>query len=290
MVSKEKEQVIMPNFIKSSLTAFFLFIAFILHVVPCNAEQTAEKTFINSIGMEYVLIPKGASLMGTPKGQPGKGKDELQHKVILEKPFYMQVTEVTVKQWRAIMGKRFFGKKKGGDEMPVVKVSWQDTASFIKKLNELNEGTYRLPTEAEWEYACRAGSETAYSWGNDIDCSKASYSNNTLKSDKCVSYAKGRGIKSDQPAPVKSYAPNAFGLYDMNGNVWEWCQDWYAPYDGGKEMNPTGPELGSDKVDKVRRGGSWYGVGQSCRCGNRNFSHFANRYQTTGFRLVKEVE
>ena len=218
---------------------------------------------------------------------PDAKRDELQHRVILEKPFYMQTSDVTVGQWRSVMGRSFFGGKKGADNMPVVRVSWQDCISFIKKLNKLNEGTYRLPTEAEWEYACRAGSDTAYSWGNDIDCSKADYSTNTLKSDECVSYAKGKGIEPDQPAPVKSYGPNAFGLYDMSGNVWEWCQDWYGPYDVNQTVNPTGPESGSDKV---RRGGSWYGTGQRCRCGNRNFSHFANRYQTTGFRLVKEVK
>ena len=278
----------MPNFTRRTLTAFFLFFtAFILHVVPCKAGQDPEKTFTNSLGMEFVLIPAGTFLMGAPIDESGWKKDELQHKVILGKSFYMQTTEVTVKQWRAVMGKRFFGRKKGEDEMPVVKVSWQDTDSFIKKLNELNVGTYRLPTEAEWEYACRAGSETAYSWGDNINCSNANFSNNTLKSDKCVSFNKGRGLEPDQPAPVKSYKPNAFGLYDMSGSVWEWCQDWYAPYDEKKVTDPTGPESGSAKI---RRGGSWYGVGQSCRSGNRNFSHFANRYQTTGFRLVKEVE
>ncbi len=278
----------MANLKRISLAVFFLFLAaFVPDAVPCKAEQAPEKTFTNSLGMEFVLIPKGAFLMGTPVDEPGREKDELQHRVILEKPFYMQTSDVTVGQWRSVMGRSFFGGKKGADNMPVVRVSWQDCISFIKKLNKLNEGTYRLPTEAEWEYACRAGSDTAYSWGNDIDCSKADYSTNTLKSDECVSYAKGKGIEPDQPAPVKSYGPNAFGLYDMSGNVWEWCQDWYGPYDVNQTVNPTGPESGSDKV---RRGGSWYGTGQRCRCGNRNFSHFANRYQTTGFRLVKEVK
>ena len=278
----------MPNITRRSLTAFFLFFsAFILNAIPCEAEKNPEKSFTNSLGMEFVLIPKGVFLMGSPDDEPGREKDELLHSVILEEPFYMQTTEVTVKQWTSVMGKSFFAGKKGKDDMPVVKVSWLDCISFIKKLNERNEGVYRLPTEAEWEYACRAGSETAYSWGNDIDCSRANYSTNTLKSDACVSYAREKGIKPDQPAPVKSYEPNAFGLYDMHGNVWEWCQDWYAPYNVHETTDPTGPESGSYRV---RRGGSWYGTGPRCRCGNRNFSHFANRYQTTGFRLVREVQ
>lgn len=278
----------MPDFMKKFLTGCFLFLAgLIFYTMPCAAEQDIQKAFTNSLGMEFVLIPEGTFLMGTPENEPGREKDEQRHSVILEKPFFMQTTEVTVNQWKTVMGRKFFGEKKGEDNMPVVKVSWPDCVSFIKKLNALKEGTYRLPTEAEWEYACRAGSETAYSWGENIDCSKANYSTNTLKSDECVPYVKERGIEPDQPAPVKSYPPNAFGLYDMQGNVWEWCQDWYAPYNVNKTTSPTGPEYGSDRV---RRGGSWYGKGHRCRCGNRNFSHFANRYQTTGFRLVREVE
>jgi sulfatase modifying factor 1 len=270
------------------VTFIYLFII-ICGIKEALAQETPEK-FTNSQGMDFVLIPPGSFMMGSPMDEFQRKNNEKPHHVTITKGFYLQTTEITQEQWKNIMGENP-SKFNRCPKCPVEFISWFDTQVFIQKLNQLEHTTkYRLPTEAEWEYACRAGSETAYSWGNDIDCSKASYSNNTLKSDKCVSYAKERGIKSDQPAPVKSYAPNAFGLYDMNGNVWEWCQDWYAPYNGGKEMNPTGPELGSDKVDKVRRGGSWYGVGQSCRCGNRNFSHFANRYQTTGFRLVKEVE
>ena len=149
----------MANLTRISLAVFFLFLAaLVTDAVPCRAEQAPEQTFTNSLGMEFVLIPKGAFLMGTPVDEPGREKDELQHRVILERPFYMQTTDVTVKQWRSVMGRSFFGGKKGADNMPVVRVSWQDCISFIKKLNGLNEGIYRLPTEAEWEYACRAGS------------------------------------------------------------------------------------------------------------------------------------
>lgn len=269
---------------KATLTVVLLIFAFFL---PLSL-QAMEKYQRNSMGMEFVLIRPGTFYMGTSvEGHPSKA-NEIHHEVTLTRPFYMQTTEVTVAQWRNVMGERFFGKKKGTPDMPVVKVSWQDCKEFIDKLNAKGEGTYRLPTEAEWEYACRSGATTSYSWGETIDCSKAMYSNNTLKSNECVKYVTSeKKLPADQPAPAKRYAPNGWGLYDMSGNVWEWCQDWYAPYPKGAVTDPKGPRTGSVRV---RRGGSWYGKGSRCRCANRNWSHPANRYQTTGFRLVVEAE
>ena len=171
--------------------------------------------------------------------------------------------------------------------MPVVKVSWQDCIDFIEKLNALNEGVYRLPTEAEWEYSCRAGTTSAYAWGNAIHCDNAMYGNNRLETDVCVDYVKSKGLPADQPAPVKSYSSNPWDLYDMEGNVWEWCHDRYErPYGRDAVIDPRGPGSGTDRV---RRGGSWYGPGSRCRCAYRNLSNPANRYQTTGFRLVRKA-
>ena len=246
-----------------------------------------EKTFANSLGMGFVLIPAGSFTMGSPPGEPHRNRDEVQHNVTISKPFYMQTTEVTIKQWRALMGRKLFGQRKGSGDMPVVKVSWYDCMNFIEKLNDLKQGTYRLPTEAEWEYACRAGSTTAYSWGKDIDCNKALYSNNTLKSEKCIDYVESKGMMPDRPVLVKSYPPNAWGLYDMHGNVWEWCQDRYGAYPKGAAVDPRGPDSGSNWV---RRGGSWFKYGYYCRGANRNWGLPTSRYQTTGFRLVREVE
>ncbi|MFP4087272.1 MAG: formylglycine-generating enzyme family protein [Desulfobacteraceae bacterium] len=260
----------------------------LLFWVPCASLQAMENRQSNSLGMEFILIPPGTFSMGNLGAGAPKKANEVEHQVTLTRPFYMQTTEVTVQQWRAVMGRKFFGGKKGTPDMPVVRVSWQDCMEFIQKLNRQGEGTYRLPTEAEWEYACRAGTTTHYSWGRTIDCSKAMYGNNTLKSDECVRYVTTiRDLPADQPAPVKSYSPNPWGLYDLSGNVWEWCRDWYGPYPQKPVKDPQGPASGSVRV---RRGGSWYGPGSRCRCANRNFSHPANRYQTTGFRLVKEVE
>ena len=185
------------------------------------------------------------------------------------------------------MGRKFFGRRKGSDNMPVAKVSWYDCMDFVEKLNSLKEGAYRLPTEAEWEYACRAGSTTAYNWGDTIECEKAMYHNNTFKSGRCVDYVKSRGLPLDSAASVKSYKPNAWGLYDMHGNVWEWCQDWFGAYDKNSVEDPVGPDSGTDNV---RRGGSWFRYGASCRSANRAYGHPSTRYKTTGFRVVREAE
>jgi formylglycine-generating enzyme required for sulfatase activity len=170
--------------------------------------------------------------------------------------------------------------------MPVVKVSWFDAQEFIEKLNRRNEGVYRLPTEAEWEYAARAGTDSAYPWGETIDCSRAMYSNNPLKSEDCIATVTSKGLKPGQPAPVGKYPPNAWGLYDMAGNVWEWVADWYGPYDLGQTVNPAGPHAGEMRV---KRGGSWYKYGHSCRSANRASTNPASRERTLGFRLVRTI-
>ncbi len=269
------------------VSVFIFLLLLIQIIIPVHA-LPAEKGFTNSIGMEFVLIPGGVFMMGSPPDEPSRNKDEVQHQVTISKPFYLQATEVTLKQWRALMGKRFFGlfKRRGKGNNPIVKVSWYDCTDFIKKLNALNEGIYRLPTEAEWEYASRAGSQKAYSWGKDIDCTKAMYSNNTLKSEECVDYVKSRGLATDGPAPVKSYPPNAWGLYDMHGNVWEWVQDWYGDYPNTAVADPKGVETGTERV---RRGGSWFKYGRACRSANRNFAHPATKHNTLGFRIVREA-
>ena len=169
--------------------------------------------------------------------------------------------------------------------MPVTRVSWHDCIDYIKKLNTQTTRTYRLPTEAEWEYACRAGTTTVFSWGNDIDCTRALYGNNTIKAGECIPHLSSLGIPGDGPAPVKTYAPNPWGLYDMHGNVWEWCQDLYSDYRATPE-DKTGL---LDSESRVRRGGSWYKHGASLRCANRTYAHPGARFKTTGFRLVLEA-
>jgi len=253
-------------------------------VHPAQADEP-QKRVSNSLGMEFVLLPAGSFLMGSPPDEPYRDKSEARHQVNLTRPFYMQTTEVTFGQWRAVMGSWFMMRWKGPENLPVTEVSWHDTQDFLKKLNELGEGRYRLPTEAEWEYAARAGSTTAYSWGDRIDCSRAMYANSRFGSKTCLD--KRPGLLPDSPAPVKSFSANQWGLYDMHGNAWEWVQDWFAPYPQKPLSDPQGPREGTHRV---RRGGSWYGQGSYCRSANRAFAHPANREITSGFRVVRVVE
>ncbi len=262
-----------------SIIMIFCFSVVIIYPVKSSC---MEKVIKNSLGMEFVLVPAGRFMMGSPSDEPHRDSSEKLHQVIITKPFYLQSTEVTLKQWRSLMGKRLFGRRWGSGNLPVTRVSWYDCIKFIKKLNRLNEGFYRLPTEAEWEYACRAGTRTPFSWGEEIDCTRARYGG----TETCKEYLESRGIDPDGPAPVKSYAPNKWGLYDMHGNVWEWCQDWYGPYPDGTVVDPRGPDKGNMKV---RRGGSWFKWGYSCRSANRAYAHPASRFHTTGFRILLEV-
>jgi formylglycine-generating enzyme required for sulfatase activity len=271
---------------KIAATVCLIFITVIIIISFPVSICSFEKTYTNTLGMAFVLIPSGTFTMGSPPNEPYRGSSEVQHKVTIGKPFYMQTTEVTVKQWHSIMGRRMMVFQKDADNLPITRVSWFDCMKFIKRLNRLGQGTYRLPTEAEWEYAARAGTSTAYSWGDTIDCKKAMYGNNSLKENGCQPYVQSIGLQIDHPAPVKTYNPNPWELYDMHGNVWEWCMDWYGDYKKTPVIDPKGPESGNTRI---RRGGSWFKYGYSCRSANRSFGHPATRYETTGFRLVREI-
>ncbi|HSO18353.1 MAG TPA: formylglycine-generating enzyme family protein [Desulfosarcina sp.] len=242
-----------------------------------------ESRVVNSLGMQFVLIPAGMFIMGSPVEEPHRDASEVQHQVTLSHAFYMQTTEVTVNQWRAVMGRRWFARKKGTGDMPVVKVSWYDCKKYIIKLNRQTGQHYDLPTEAQWEYAARAGTATAYFWGDRIDCTRAMFANNPIKNDACISSIVAMGLEAGGPAPVEHYPPNAWGLYDMHGNVWEWCRDLFGRYTPLAVIDPYQIESGKDRV---RRGGSWFSPGFSCRSANRAYAHPMSRLQNTGFRLV----
>jgi formylglycine-generating enzyme required for sulfatase activity len=227
--------------------------------------------------MEFLLIPAGTFIMGSPENEAGRYDDETQHEVRLKKPFYMQTTEVTQGQWQKVMGNNPSSFKACGKDCPVEGVSWQDARNFIKNLNEM-EGTdqYRLPTETEWEYACRAGSTASFSFGADEDDlgNYAWYSRNSED-----------GIK-----PVAQKKPNVWNLYDMHGNVWEWVEDdYHSNYEGG-------PDDGRARIDEPRgvsrviRGGSWRDSARSCRSAFRYGLSPGVRDLVLGFRLVRSVE
>ena len=249
-------------------------------------EKTPPREFTNSLGMVFAFIPYGTFMMGSPPKESGRDDDEDQHRVTLTKGFYMQTTEVTQGQWRSVMGNDPSYFESCGDDCPVEQVSWNDAHDFIRKLDH-REGVdrYRLPTEAEWEYAARAGTHTKHSWGDDIDCSKAMYGNDADSSeDCCVQYVSSRGLSPDSTAPVRSYPGSAWGLYDMHGNVWEWCEDWRGAYPTDSVTDPAGPPRGSDRVI---RGGSWDTAPGGLRSAFRGYNTPDSRHNLIGFRLVR---
>ena len=217
------------------------------------------------VNLAMILIPQGKFIMGSPLSEPGHKSDEAQHQVVLSRPYFIGKNEVTQEQWEAVMGDNPSQIK--GAKLPVTNISWNDCQNFISKLNAKTESNYRLPTEAEWEYACRSGAKSAYSVGNKITKNDANYEN-----------AKG-GAK-----PVGSYKPNAFGLYDMHGNVWEFCSDWYSAYSPGKSLDPMGVNNGRDHV---LRGGSFFVDGLLLRSSTRDFVAPDFHNVVIGFRLAK---
>lgn len=239
---------------------------------------------------EFVLIKGGTYIMGSPENEVGKNLNEQQHRVTLQKDFYMQTTEVTQAQWETVMESNPSEFASCGSNCPVENVSWNDVKEFIRRLNEGN-GTnlYRLPIEAEWEYACRAGSTSAYEWGNEADCSKMMYGNHVEYDgyNDCVDKNKKKLLMPGQTAPVKSYKANRWGLYDMHGNVMEWCQDWYDGYPTGDLTDHRGPNKGEYRV---LRGGSWSSKAFNCRAAARERAAQDIKAPYIGFRLVMSVE
>jgi uncharacterized protein (TIGR02996 family) len=247
-------------------------------------------TLTNSIGMTFALIPAGKFHMGSPKFEVDRNDDEgPQHQVEITRAFYMGIVPVTQEQYEKVMHKNpsFFtrhSKFAGGPAHPVEEVSWDQAVEFCRKLStrakEKSSGReYRLPTEAEWEYACRGGSasSTPFHFGDSLSSTQANFHGH---------YPYGvevRGRFLRHTTPVGSYNPNAFGLCDMHGNVWEWCQDWYGRYPRKPAKDPTGPASGARRV---LRGGTWGSCGEDCRSARRLHGEPGYGSQYFGFRVV----
>jgi formylglycine-generating enzyme required for sulfatase activity len=288
----------------SNTTAFGIMLIFgLLLVLSCQLTATAEPTgkkevagkpdveipgqkhLTNSLGMKFVHIKPGKFLMGSPKEEPDRFDNEVQHEVAITKPYYLGVYEVTQGQWVKVMGKNpSWSSADGGGKdtvkgqdtsnFPVESISWNDAAAFCSKLSELAEEkkagrVYRLPTEAEWEYACRAGTKTAFYFGSD----------EKQLGDYTWHFANAGG----KPHAVGQKKANAWGLYDMYGNVWEWCQDWYGEYDTNQSVDPKGPKEGSNRV---RRGGCWRLAPGYFRSAYRDWGDPSYRDDYLGFRLA----
>ena len=224
---------------------------------------------------QMVLVKGGEFMMGDDKSDFAFEKPA--HKVIVS-DFYIGKYEVTQKEWFDIMGTNP-SSFNGCDNCPVEYVSWDDVQKFIQTLNNKSGKTYRLPTEAEWEYACRAGTTTPFNTGNNLTTSQANYNGNYPYNNN------QKGVYREKTMPVGSFAPNALGLYDMHGNVWEWCNDWYDGkyYANSPQNNPKGPSTGSRRVF---RGGSWDYYAQYCRSAYRGSYTPDDRSYFLGFRLA----
>lgn len=250
--------------------------------------------------LKMVLIQPGIFTMGAPMVERGRNNeyDWPTHKVSISKPFYIGTYEVTQAQWEAIMGANSHKSKYRGINHPVTKVSWKKCQKFIEKLNMLGQGTFRLPTEAEWEYACRSGTETRFSFGNALDCEDKGREFCEV-ADKYMWWA---GNSEDgETKEVGLKLPNEWGLYDMHGNVSEWCLDvWQKPYHRDNQTDPSGPSLNwLNKywpfTEHVVRGGSIYYGGkfkglQECRSASRFNEQTIDFHYSVGFRLVKEYD
>ena len=247
-----------------------LFAAVVLSAAGGRTDPLPSHT--NSIGVAFLLIPSGSFLMGQPAGSNNDESEMPEHRVTISKPFYLGKFPVTQAQWEAVMGNnpsRFKGASR-----PVEQVSWQDTQEFIQKLNNREKvALYRLPTEAEWEYAAHAGTHTAFFWGEDAQ--------------RAGEYAWYNANSGQETHAVGQKQPNAWGLHDMVGNVWEWVQDWYDEhyYSKSPASDPPGPSAG---VSRVVRGGGWHRFTGSMRPTRRDFNRPGGKAPDQGFRLVRE--
>jgi formylglycine-generating enzyme len=268
-----------------------------------TAKDTVELYLGGGVTLKMVRIPaKGKTFwMGSPKNEKEQEDDEVQHEVEFSHDYYLGVTEVTQAQYRAVMGSNpsWFSKEGKGkeevagmdtDDFPVESITWDEAKAFCKKVGEkLGDGQeYRLPTEAEWEYACRGGRSSKESFPFYLkNGPTSSLSGGQINFDGNCPYGDGKkGKYLERTAAVGSFSDsvNAFGLYDMHGNVWEWCSDWYGKYPTELVTDPTGPPEASDRVF---RGGCWCQDASRCRAANRNRNAPSTRLQYIGCRLAR---
>jgi formylglycine-generating enzyme required for sulfatase activity len=270
---------------KWTLAAVILLLALISVVViylmvpgttsSANTENEGSATLANQgLGIEWVSIPAGTFTMGSPTSEVDRSDDETQHQVTLS-AFKMSKYEVTFDQYDAFCNAT--GRSKPSDEgwgrgnRPVIYVSWDDATAFAEWMG------CRLPTEAEWEYAARAGTTTPFNTGNNLTTSQANYDGNYPYNNNA------KGEYRQKTMPVGSFAANAYGLFDMHGNVWEWCSDWYGEYSTSAQANPKGASSG---VHRVLRGGSWANLARHCRAARRSKDTPDYLIKRIGFRLV----
>jgi sulfatase modifying factor 1 len=291
-----------------------------LNSSPTASPAKSAETWVNSLNMKFIRIPAGKFMAGSPVSEQERSTNETQHQVGVTRPFWLEATHVTVGQFATFVkesGYRTLAETQGwaygswnepgkkwnqlaggswrnpgfpqGIDHPVVCVNWHDATAFCAWLSAKEGRKYRLPTEAEWEYACRAGKSATYPWGNNPDDGKgwANCSDQTAAGLFTLFPAFHWSDGYVYTSPVAAFRPNAWGLYDMIGNALQWCGDWFAEYPSGPVENPQGPPAGKERV---LRGGSFIYGPRHCRCAfrGRNSPDFENFY--VGFRVLLESE
>ena len=238
------------------------------------------------VKMVFVLVPPGKFQMGSPEDQKGRGNDETLHVVTLTEPYYLGKYEVTQAQYQALVGEKENNSHFKGADLPVESMSWEMAKAYGEQLTKMcaDNNVYRLPTEAEWEYACRGGRPSSQPFGIGDSRSLSSLQANF---DGNHPYGGAdNGPYLEKTCAVGPYNPNALDLYDMHGNVLEWCIDCYGPYAAGEATNPSGPSEGPFRVN---RGGGWISDGSFCRAAFRSWSGPERRIDDLGFRLALSV-
>jgi len=255
--------------------AIFLAVAATRLSAPGPASFYLEPT----TGMVLVAVPPGSFVMGSQPTEAGRNVDETPHRVTLTDVFYIGQREVTQAEWKQVMNSNP-AHFSSCARCPVEQVTFDEVNDFLARLSGNTVAMrFRLPTEAEWEYACRAGATTPFNTGEQLTADQANI-------DGRYPYAGGpAGAARGKTTPVGSFKPNAWGLSDMHGNVWEWTNDWYGPYDGAHATNPPGPSRGTKRVI---RGGSWAFDANSARCALRYTHSPQDKGYSLGFRVVAE--
>jgi len=243
--------------------------------------SAGERMVLTINGMEYPFrwCPAGTFLMGSPESEPERESNETQHRVTLTRGFWLLETAVTQSMWEDVMGATPHAFR--GNNFPMDLISWEDCQAYIQKLNDLKSAPsgyrFSLPTEAQWEYACRAGTTTPFHFGSALNGDKANCTGDFPYGTET------RGPSLSRTTDVGSYPANVWGLHDMHGNVWEWCLDWKGDYPNGDVTDPTGPSTGSERV---LRGGSWCSSAVACRSAYRYYCVPSDQHFVNGLRLA----
>jgi formylglycine-generating enzyme required for sulfatase activity len=265
---------------------------------PTSSPRQPDPQLTNKVGMKLVWIEPGSFLMGSPDGttpprtpaEEGRAAGEAPHQVTLTRGFYLGAALVTQQQWEQVLGpdanrSQFLGKDdEEKKKLPVDNVSWDDCQEFCSRLSALDGRKYTLPTEAEWEYACRAGTTSPFWWGSSISTDQANYDGRSAYGPDGK-----KGPDRARTTPIDRFPANPWGLFDMHGNLWQWCQDWYNPYPAGPVTDPVDLKKSASDA-RVLRGGSWHSTPSVCRAACRLRSGPANGFGYFGCRVACRPE